>query len=96
MVFLDIDKLVNCVDWENATQDKITVNVDGEKLKQKIYEDIKVRLIEGTENPIKLTMMDYPFVDIYPNEIMTEDDCKKWAIEIRNTINNRIKSKLKI
>ena len=95
-MFLDIDKLVNCVDWENATQDKITVNVDGEKLKQKIYEDIKVRLIEGTENPIKLTMMDYPFVDIYPNEIMTEDDCKKWAIEIRNTINNRIKSKLKI
>lgn len=96
MVFLDIDKLVNCVDWENVTQDKITVNVDGEKLKQKIYEDIQVRLIEGTENPIKLTMMDYPFVDIYPNEIMTEDDCKKWAIEIRNTINNRIKSQLKM
>ena len=96
MVFLDTDKIFNCVDWENVTKDKITINVDGEKLKQTIYEDLEVKIKEGEDNPIKLTMMDYPFVEIYPNEIMTEDDCKRWAIEIRNTLNNRIKSKLKL
>lgn len=95
MTFLDIDKIFNCVDWENVTQDKITINVDGEKLKQTIYEDLEVKIKERDDS-IKLTMMDYTFLEIYMNEIMTKDDCRKLAIEIKNIMNNRIRSKLNL
>lgn len=95
MVYLDSNKIMECVEWETITNDTVTFNVDGEKLRQAIYEDLKITIDDSdSEYEIKLIFQDVPFIRLHPNEVFTERDCKQFAVEMSNILTNRIKSKL--
>ena len=91
---LDTAKLIECVDWEGITDDKVTINVDGEKLRETIYNEVKVTIKQHHEDSFGLYSNGLMFCNITPGGIFSEDDCRQLAIEIQNKLNNRIRSKL--
>lgn len=96
MVYLDSVKIMECVELETITKDKVTLNVNGEQLLNAIYEDVKIELDEDFEIPVRLRFQDAPFIEIYPNELFDEENCKQLAIEIKNRLNSEIKTKLNL
>ena len=94
-MFID-DKKMECIDIKSVTKEHITFNVDGEKLVKEIYENLKIGLSEDELIPIRLTFQDAPFIEIYPNEMFTMDDCQELAVKIRDKLNSQIRAKLKI
>lgn len=96
MVYLDSAKIMECIDIESVTKDTITLNVNGEELTKAIYEDIQIKLDEEELIPTRLTVMDAPFIEIYPNEMFTMDDCQELAVKIMDKLNSQIRAKLKI
>ena len=93
---VDTAKIMECVDWERITGDTITVNVDGEKLRQTIYDEVHVTMKKHHENSYGLYSNGLIFCNITPGGIFSEDDCRKLAIEIKNIMNNKIRSKLNL
>lgn len=95
MVYLDSIKIMECIDIESITSETITLNIDGEKLRNEIYQDLKIELKD--DGPIQvLTFQDAHFIEIYPNEIFNDEKCKQLAIEIMNRLNNEIQTKLNL
>lgn len=95
MVYLDSTKIMKCIDVKSVTSETITLNVDGEKLLDEIYEDLKIELED--DGPVKiLRFQDAPFIEIYPNEIFNENNCRQLAIEIMNRQNSQIRTKLNL
>ena len=41
---LDTVKLMECVDWDRITEDTVTINVDGEKLRETLYNEVHVTM----------------------------------------------------
>lgn len=95
-MFIDDKKMMECIDIKSVTKEHITFNVDGEKLVKEIYENLKIGLSEDELIPIRLTFQDAPFIEIYPNEMFTMDDCQELAVKIRDKLNSQIRAKLKI
>ena len=93
-MILDSKKLMECVEWESVKGDEITIHVDGEKLKEEVYENLRIKL--GRGELISLSFQDGPFIEIIPNELFDEDYCKQLSIELMNRLNNTIKAKLNI
>lgn len=86
---------MKCIDIENVTNESVTLNVDGEKLLNELYQDFKIELDD--EGPIQtLKFQDAPFIEIYPNELYPEEKCRQLAIELMNRLNNEIKTKLNL
>ena len=96
MVYLNAVKIIKSIESESVTKDKITLNVDGEQLLNEIYEDVKIELDDDSEAPITLRSQSATFIQIYPNELFDEKKCKQLAIEIKNRLNNEIKTKLNL
>lgn len=97
MVYLDSVKIMECVELETVTNDKITLNVNGEQLLNGIYEDLKIELDDDdSEIPVILRCQDARFIEIYPNELFNEKNCRQLAIEIKNRLNSEIKTKLNL
>ena len=95
-MYLDSAKIMKYLDVKNITNESVTLKLDGEKLINDLYKDIHVD-IKDNEGPVQeLECMDAPFIHIYPNEIFNEKDCKQLAIELKNILNNRIKSQLEL
>ena len=96
MVYLDSVKIMECVELETVSKDRVTLKIDGEQLLNAIYEDIKIEL-KDNDGPIQgLTFQDAPFVEIYPNDLFDEKNCRQLAIEIKNRLNSEIKTKLNL
>ena len=96
MVEFDNVKLMECVDWEQITKDTVTIKVDGEKLCETIYDEVHVVMRKHHENSYGLYSNGILFCNITPGGIFSEKDCKQLAIEIKNTMNNRIRSTLNL
>ena len=96
MVYLNAVKIIKSIESESVTKDKITLNVDGEQLLNEIYEDVKIELDDDPEAHITLRSQNATFIQIYPNELFDEKKCKQLAIEIKNRLNNEIKTKLNL
>ena len=96
MVYFDSTKIMECIDVESITSKTVTLKIDGEKLLNELYEDLKIEL-KDSEGPIQeLTFQDAPFIHIYPNEVFDDKDCRQLAIEIMNRLNSEIKTKLNL
>lgn len=96
MVYLDSVKIKEYIDVKNITNESVTLKLDGEKLINDLYNDIRVD-IKDNDGPVQeLECLDAPFIHIYPNEIFNEKDCKQLAIELKNMLNNRIRSQLNL
>ena len=96
MVYLDSTKIMECIDVESITSETVTLNVDGVRLLNEIYQDLKIEL-KDNEGPIQeLTFQDAPFIQICPNEVFDEDDCRQLAIETMNRLNSQIRTKLNL
>ena len=96
MVYFDSAKIMECIDVESVTSETVTFNVDGERLLNEIYEDIKIELDDTESNQIILRCQDRPFIYIHQNKIFDEDNCRQLAIEVMNRINSQIRSKLNL
>lgn len=97
MVNLDSEKLMECIDVDKATEDSVTLTINGKKLIQEIYEDLKLDVREDyAEDVPAVYFQDSPFIKIYPNETFDEKFCNQLALEIRNRLNNEFKTKLGI
>lgn len=96
MVYLDLVKIMECIDIESVTKDTITLNINGEELTKTIYEEVKIKLDERETIPTRLTVMDAPFIEIYPNEMFTMDDCQELAVKIMDKLNSQVRAKLEI
>ena len=57
MVYLDSIKIMECIDVESITSETITLNIDGEKLRNEIYQDLKIELKDGKLADIAPTML---------------------------------------
>lgn len=89
-------KLMECIDWEQITKDTVTIKVDGEKLRETLYDELHVVMRKHHENSYGLYSNGILFCNITPGGIFSENDCKQLAIEIKNTMNNRIRSTLNL
>ena len=96
MVYFDSTKIMECIDVESVTSETVTLNVDGVRLLNEIYRDLEIEL-KDSEGPIQeLTFQDAPFIQIYPNEVFDEDDCRQLAIETMHRLNSKIRTKLNL
>lgn len=95
-MFLDDIKLLNSVKWESATKDTVTLTVDGDLLRQEVYESLKLEIDEGFTDTVRINFQDYPFIELIPNELFDENYCKQLATEIVNRVNEQMKSQLDI
>lgn len=93
---LDTSKLIECIDWKGIDKNQITLNVDGEKLRETIYNELHVTIKKHHENSIGLYSNGKLFINITPNKLFPEETCKQIATDIQYTLNNRIKSKLNL
>ena len=96
MVYLDSVKIKKYIDVKNITNESVTLKIDGEKLINDLYNDICVDITDNDGPVQELECLDAPFIHIYPNEIFNEKDCKQLAIELKNMLNNRIRSQLNL
>ena len=90
---LDNAKLMECVEWKRITEDEVILNVDGEKLRETLYDEVHVKM-EGTNGRYNLYSNGKRFCTIRAGGILSEKDCQELAIEIKTKINNRIRSEL--
>lgn len=95
MVNIDNEMLMNCVEWKTISKDAITIKVDGEKLRKEIYNEICIT-IEDNETYITLQSGNHDLIDITPGNVFNKADCLRIAAEMKNILNNRIKSKLEL
>lgn len=86
-------ELMESIDWEKSDNEHIIINVDGDKLKKSLYQSLKA---EADYENLRLFIAGELFMDLHITETMTHDSCREWLKEIEVTLNNRIKSKLKI
>lgn len=91
----DTVKIMECVDWKRITADTVTFNVDGEKLRQTIYDEVHIE-IEDNDSYITLQSGNHDLVDITPNSVFNKQDCMYLAKDIQQILNNRIKAKLEL
>lgn len=91
----DTVKIMECVDWKRITADSVTLNVDGEKLRQTIYDEVHIE-IEDNDSYITLQSGNHDLVDITPNSVFNKQDCMYLAKDIQQILNNRIKAKLEL
>ena len=96
MVYFDSTKIMECIDVESITSETVTFKVDGEKLLNELYEDLKIEVDDYSEIPVILRCQDARFIEIYPNELFDEKNCRQLAIEIKNRLNSEIKTKLNL
>ena len=96
MVYFDSTKIMECIDVESITSETVTLKVNGEKLLNELYEDLKIELDEKETILARLRCQDAPFIEIYPNELFDEKNCRQLAIEIKNRLNSEIKTKLNL
>lgn len=90
---LDNAKLMECVEWKRITEDEVILNIDGEKLRETLYDEVHVKM-EGNNGRYKLYSNGKRFCTIRAGGILSEKDCQELAIEIKTKINNRIRSEL--
>ena len=86
-------ELMESIDWEKSDNEHIIINVDGDKLKESLYQSLKA---ESDIENLRLFIAGELFMDLHITETMPYDSCREWLKEIEVTLNNRIKSKLKI
>lgn len=97
MVNLDSEKLIECIDVDKATEYSVTLNVNGKKLIQEIYEDLKLEVTEDYADDVPAVyFQDGPFIKIYPNETFDEKFCNQLALELCNRLNSEFKTRLGI
>lgn len=94
-MFIDDKKIMECVNIEETTKDKIVLNVNGEKIIEEIYEDNKIKIHETPEK-ILLYSGDVVLIEIYFDIILSKKECQQLAIEIINRLNNSMKTSLGI
>lgn len=91
----DTLKLMECIDFKEITKDTVTLKIDGEKLIQQIYDEVHIT-IEDNDTYLTLQSGRHDLIDITPGSIFNKGDCMQLANEIKNILNNRIKSKLEL
>lgn len=97
MVHLTSTKIMECIDVEKITNETVTLNIDGEKLRQQLYDDLKFKTTTDYGDDVPAVyFQDAPFAKFYPNEVFDEEACKQLAIELTNRLNSQIKTKLNI
>ena len=85
--------LIESIDWEKSDNEHIVITVDRDKLKENLYHSLKA---ETDYENLRLFVAGELFMELHITETMTYDSCKGWLKEIEITLNNRLKSKLKI
>ena len=45
---------------------------------------------------VRINFMDYPFIELTPNELFSERECTQLAKEIVNRLNEKIKTQLNL
>lgn len=97
MVMLDSEKLIECIDVDKATEDSLTLTINGKKLIQEIYNDLKLEVKEDYADDVPAVyFQDGPFIKIYPNETFDEKFCNQLALELCNRLNSEFKTRLGI
>lgn len=95
-MYINDIQLLKSVKWDSITKDEVTLTINGEELRQEVYEELKLKIDERFSNPVKVNFQDYLFLEITPNECFNEKECMQLAKEIVNTLNNQIKTQLKL
>lgn len=95
-MYIDEIQLLKSVKWDSISKSEITLTINGEELRQELFEELKLKIDENSNHPIKIKFQDYSFVEIMPNECFNENECKQLAIEIINRINSELKTKLNL
>ena len=93
---LDNAKLMECVEWKRITEDEVILNIDGEKLRETLYNEVHVTMQVHHGDSYGLYSNGRLFCNISPGGIFSKKDCKELAIEIKTKMNNRIRSELKL
>ena len=93
---VDTAKIMECVDWEGITGDTVTIKKKKKKLRQTIYDEVHVTMKKHHENSYGLYSNGLIFCNITPGGIFSEEDCRKLAKKKKNTMNNKIRSKLNL
>ena len=100
MVLITSQMLLECIDWETATKDTITIKkIDVEKLREMVYDDIKLSLDNygrDDEDTTTVYCQDAPFITLNTNELFSKENCEQLAIEIINRLNTEMKSRLRV
>ena len=83
MVNMDNEMLMNCVEWKTINKDTITLKIDGEKLREEIYNEICIT-IEDNDTYITLKSGYHDLIDITPGSVFNKGDCLNIATEMKN------------
>ena len=99
-MFIDPEKLKNIIEWETVTPDTVTINVNGEELKQLIYDNLKIT-IDGQDNDTKydgetivLRSNDIRIIEIHIGNFFSERDAALFAIQLQEQLNTQLKKSL--
>lgn len=91
----DTTKLMKDVIWSEIEGDYVKVRVDGELLRKNLYEEIHIT-IEDNDTYITLKSGIHDLIGITPGSVFNKGDCLNIATEMKNILNNRIKSQLEM
>ena len=92
---IPLKTLYDCIDFENITNDTVTIKCDGEKLREQIYNQLKIVMDDNPEiGCVALYQDNNLFACINATETITEDDVRRISLELMNRINNEIKTRL--
>ena len=88
--------IINNVNIEETTSNKIVINVNGEQLLHDLYNELKLEFKEEDWDDYEMILkfQEYPFIKIYPNDIFSERDCSKILISIQEELNKQLRESL--
>ena len=96
MNYINLETIIEHVNVKETTKDHVVININGEALLKRIYEDLKLELKEEDcdEYDCILKFQDAPFITIHPNEVFGKRECIQILREIQNRCNTKMMNSL--
>ena len=97
-MIIDDKTLLDNIEWEQVDTEHITIKVNGEQLKKDLYERVEFEATDQKDRTNSITILNDLGIlaEIHYHELLTEKETRELAKQLRDQLNNTIKSTLKI
>ena len=97
-MIIDDKTLLDNIEWEQVDTEHITIKVNGKQLKKDLYKRLEFEATDQKDRTNSITILNDLGIlaEIHYHELLTEKETRELAKQLRDQLNNTIKSTLKI